>query len=219
MYLEPIDGADHERWRRMLELNVLAAMVATQAALPGMRKRREGHVVNISSTAGRIANASASGYAASKFALGAFSESLRREVHADNIRVTVIEPGAVATELRTHIPHAETRQSLDGWASSVRQLQGDDIANAVLYAVSQPPHVNVNEILIRPHGPGTLIHHPEGERNAEIPGAGELRRRRDQGPAEGRAARAAATWRRRRSSRWAARWRRSTSRSATTTRT
>ena len=150
MYLEPIDGADHERWRRMLELNVLAAMVATQAALPGMRKRREGHVVNISSTAGRIANASASGYAASKFALGAFSESLRKEVHADNIRVTVIEPGAVATELRTHITHAETRAALDGWASSVRQLQGEDIANAVLYAVSQPPHVNVNEILIRP---------------------------------------------------------------------
>ena len=150
MYLEPIDVADHERWRRMLELNLLAAMVATQAALPGMRKRREGHVVNISSTAGRIANPNASGYAASKFGLGAFSESLRREVHQDNIRVTVIEPGAVATELRTHIPHAGTRQALDSWAGSVRQLQGEDIANAVLYAVSQPPYVNVNEILIRP---------------------------------------------------------------------
>ena len=150
MYLEPIDGADPERWRRMLELNLLAPMVATQAALPGMRKRREGHVVNISSTAGRIANAGASGYAASKFGLGAFSESLRKEVHADNIRVTLIEPGVVATELRAHIPHAETRQALDAWAGSVRQLQGEDIANAVLYAVSQPPHVNVNEILIRP---------------------------------------------------------------------
>jgi NADP-dependent 3-hydroxy acid dehydrogenase YdfG len=150
MYLEPIAAATLEHWRTMLELNVLALMAACQAALPGMRKRREGHIVNIASTAGRIANANAAGYAASKFGVVAFSEALRKEAYGDNIRVTVIEPGAVDTELRAHIAHGETRQAIDAWAGSLRQLQSEDIANAVLYAVSQPPHVNVNEILIRP---------------------------------------------------------------------
>ena len=150
MHLAPIDAADSADWRRMLELNVLALMVSSQAALPGMRQRGGGHIVNISSTAGRIANPNAAGYAATKFGVVAFSEALRREVYKDGIRVSVIEPGAVATELREHIPHAATRQALDAWAGSMRQLQGEDIANAVLYCVSQPAHVNVNELLIRP---------------------------------------------------------------------
>jgi NADP-dependent 3-hydroxy acid dehydrogenase YdfG len=150
MHLAPIDEADSADWRRMLELNVLALMVSSQAALPGMRKRRSGHIVNISSTAGRISNANASGYAATKFGVVAFSEALRKEVYKDNIRVSVIEPGAVDTELREHIPHAATKQALDSWAGAMRQLQGEDIANAVVYCVSQPDHVNVNEILIRP---------------------------------------------------------------------
>ena len=150
MLLAPVDGSDPQDWRHMLELNVLGPMVSSQAALAGMRVRGGGHIVNIASTAGRIANASASGYAASKFALVAFSESLRREVFKDRIRVTVIEPGVVATELREHIPHGATKQALDSWAASMRQLQPEDVANAVLYAVTQPDHVNVNEILMRP---------------------------------------------------------------------
>jgi NADP-dependent 3-hydroxy acid dehydrogenase YdfG len=150
MHLAPIDAADSADWRRMLELNVLALMVSSQAALPGMRKRHGGHIVNISSTAGRISNANSSGYSASKYGVVAFSEALRKEVYKDNIRVSVIEPGAVETELREHIPHAATKQAIDSWAGSMRQLQGEDIANAVLYCVSQPAHVNVNEILIRP---------------------------------------------------------------------
>ena len=150
MLLSPVDVASADDWRRMLELNVLGLMVSTQAALPGMRQRRGGHIVNISSTAGRIANANVSGYSASKFGVVAFSESLRKEVYKDNIRVSVIEPGAVATELREHIPHAATKQALDAWAEAMRQLQPEDVANAVLYCVTQPDHVNVNEILIRP---------------------------------------------------------------------
>jgi NADP-dependent 3-hydroxy acid dehydrogenase YdfG len=150
MLLAPIEGATAEDWRHMLELNVMAPMVSTQAALPVMRARGSGHIVNIASTAGRIANPSVSGYSASKFGIVAFSESLRREVYKDNIRVTVIEPGVVATELRDHIPHAGTKQAIDAWAASLRQLQPEDVASAVLYAVSQPEHVNVNEILIRP---------------------------------------------------------------------
>lgn len=150
MLLAPVDAADPADWRRMLELNVLGLMVSTQAALPGMRARGGGHVVNISSTAGRLPNANISGYSASKFGVFAFSESLRKEVYKDGIRVSVIEPGVVATELRDHIPHAPTQEALNVWADSMRQLQPEDIANAVLYCVTQPTHVNVNEILIRP---------------------------------------------------------------------
>ncbi|HEX3123752.1 MAG TPA: SDR family NAD(P)-dependent oxidoreductase [Rhodanobacteraceae bacterium] len=150
MLLSPVDGSNPEDWRRMLELNVLAPMVSSQAALPGMRARGGGHIVSISSTAGRIANPNAAGYSASKFGVVAFSESLRREVYKDNIRVTVIEPGIVETELREHIPHAGTKQALDAWAAGMRQLQPEDVANAVLYCVTQPSHVNVNEILMRP---------------------------------------------------------------------
>lgn len=150
MLLAPVDAADPADWRRMLELNVLGLMVSTQAALPGMRARGGGHVVNISSTAGRLPNTNISGYSASKFGVFAFSESLRKEVYKDGIRVSVIEPGVVATELREHIPHAPTQKALNAWADSMRQLQPEDIANAVLYCVTQPAHVNVNEILIRP---------------------------------------------------------------------
>jgi NADP-dependent 3-hydroxy acid dehydrogenase YdfG len=150
MYLEPVVDADLGRWRRMLELNVLSLIAATQAALPGMRSRRDGHIVNISSTAGRVANPNAAGYAATKFGVVAFSEALRREVYQHNIRVTVIEPGAVATELREHIGHAEVQAATNAWAENMRQLQGSDVADAIVFCVSRPAHVNINEVLMRP---------------------------------------------------------------------
>jgi len=150
MLLSPVDRAGVDDWRRMLDLNLLGLMVTTRAALPHMRRQKDGHVVNISSTAGRVANPDAAVYAATKFGVGAFSEALRREVYRDGIRVTLIEPGAVDTELREHVPDAETRDRIDTWARSMRQLKSEDVAAAILYAVSQPPHVNVNEILLRP---------------------------------------------------------------------
>lgn len=150
MYLGPIETADLSKWRHMYDLNVMGLMAATQAALPGMRARKDGHVVNVSSTAGRISNAGAGGYSGTKYAVNAFSEALRKEVFMDNIRVTVIEPGAAATELRDHVPDAATRERINAWAESMRQLQPEDIANAILFAISQPDHVNINEILMRP---------------------------------------------------------------------
>lgn len=150
MYLGPIQTADLSRWRHMYDLNVMGLMAATQAALPGMRARRDGHVVNISSTAGRISNAGAGGYSGTKFAVNAFSEALRKEVFKDNIRVTVIEPGVAATELRDHVPDPATKDAINAYADGMRQLQAQDIANAILFAVSQPDHVNINEILMRP---------------------------------------------------------------------
>lgn len=150
MLLGPIAHADTEDWRRMMETNVLGLMYATHAALPLMRAQGSGHVVNVSSVAGRTARAGAGVYNASKWGVGAFSESLRQEVYKDKIRVTIIEPGAVATELTHHITNAEAKQQIEQFVGNMTPLESEDIAAAILYAVTQPPRVNVNEILIRP---------------------------------------------------------------------
>ncbi|MDE2323557.1 MAG: SDR family NAD(P)-dependent oxidoreductase [Betaproteobacteria bacterium] len=150
MYLEPIDTADLARWQHMTQLNVLSLIATCQAALPGMRARRDGHIINIASTAGRQANPNAGGYSATKWGVVGFSESLRREAYKDNIRVTVIEPGVVETELREHIAHGPTQAALNAWADGMRQLQSGDIARTIVFCAGQPAHVNINEILVRP---------------------------------------------------------------------
>jgi NADP-dependent 3-hydroxy acid dehydrogenase YdfG len=150
MLLGPIDGADTEDWRRMINLNVLGLMYATHQVLPLMKAQGRGHIVNLSSVAGRFANARTGVYNASKWAVGAFSESLRKEVTPHQIRVTLIEPGLVATELPQHITNPESRERSLNFYQSIKILESEDIAAAILYAVTQPPHVNVNEILIRP---------------------------------------------------------------------
>jgi NADP-dependent 3-hydroxy acid dehydrogenase YdfG len=149
MYLEPVATADLGRWRSMLELNVLGLIAATQAALPGMTARKDGHIVNIASTAGHVSNPLAAAYSATKFGVVGFSESLRKEVHKDNIRVTVISPGMAATELRDHIAVEAVQSALNKTADAMRQLTAEDVADAILYAVSRPPHVTINEILMR----------------------------------------------------------------------
>ncbi len=103
MLLGKISGANTEDWRRMVGVNVLGLMYTTHAALPYLQKQKSGHIVNISSVAGRTARAGSGAYNMTKWGVGAFSEALRQEVLEDNIRVTVIEPGAVATELSSHI--------------------------------------------------------------------------------------------------------------------
>ena len=150
MLLGPIGSADTEDWRRMMETNVMGLMYATHAALPLMKAQGSGHIVNISSVAGRTARAGSGVYNASKWGVGAFSESLRQEVCKDKIRVTIIEPGAVATELTQHITNPEVKKQTEEFYGSMTALESEDIAAAILYAVTQPPRVNVNEILIRP---------------------------------------------------------------------
>lgn len=150
MYLEPVAEADLGRWRSMLELNVLSLIAATQAALAGMRARRGGHIVNVSSVAGRVANPGSGAYAATKFGVVGFSESLRREVYKDNIRVSVIEPGMVDTELREHIAHPASQRAVNQRAGEMRQLQAEDIADAILFCVTRPDYVCINEVLMRP---------------------------------------------------------------------
>ncbi|MGA8009120.1 MAG: SDR family oxidoreductase [Thiomonas sp.] len=150
MYLEPVDTADMQRWQHMIQLNLLGLIASCQAALPGMRARKDGHIINIASTAGRQANPNGGGYSASKWGVVGFSESLRREAYKDNIRVTVIEPGVAQTELRDHIAHAPTQTAINTWADSMRQLQSEDIARTIVFCAGQPAHVNINEILMRP---------------------------------------------------------------------
>jgi len=150
MLLGPIEKADTEDWRRMINTNVLGLMYMTHAALPHLLAQGSGDVVQVSSVAGRFARLNSGVYNASKWAVGAFSESLRIEVTARGVRVTLVEPGAVSTELTSHITHAGAKETIEDWISSMRALTSEDIARAVLYAVTQPPHVSVNEVMIRP---------------------------------------------------------------------
>jgi NADP-dependent 3-hydroxy acid dehydrogenase YdfG len=150
MLLGPVDGARTEDWRRMIDVNLLGLMYTTQAALPVMKAQGSGHFVNVSSLAGRVANPGAAVYAATKFGVCAFSESLRREVYQDGIRVTVVEPGVVRTELADHITDARAKEALRARVAAMTPLESEDIAAAILYAVTQPARVNVNEILVRP---------------------------------------------------------------------
>jgi clavulanate-9-aldehyde reducatase len=151
MLLGPIENAPTEEWRRMIHANVFGVLYYTHAALPLMHAQGSGHIVNVSSVAGRIARAGSGVYNLTKFGVGAFSESLRQEGVALGVRVTVIEPGAVATELPGH-NRPEVLEQMAKRFAGVTPLSAEDIANAILYAIGQPPHVSVNEVLIRPSG-------------------------------------------------------------------
>ena len=150
MLLGTIVGADPEDWRRMLDTNVLGLMYMTHAAIDGMVEQGSGDVVNVSSVAGRVARRGSGVYNASKWAVNAFSESLRQEVTGRGVRIGLVEPGAVATELTDHITQPEAKRASKEMAQQMTPLQSEDIARAVLYLVTQPPHVAVNEVLVRP---------------------------------------------------------------------
>ena len=150
MYLGSVAFGEPEDWKRMFDINVLGLMYCTHAVLPAMKKRGSGHIVNISSVSGRQVSARSAAYSATKFAVGAFSEGLRKEVQKEKIRVTIIEPGAVLTELTDHIPDKETKDTVKKWVEGMTALTSEDIAASIMYAICQPQHVNVDEILIRP---------------------------------------------------------------------
>lgn len=146
----PVSQANTNDWRRMVDTNLMGLMYATHAALPLMKAQGGGHMVNVSSSAGRTTREGMGVYSATKYGVGAFSEALRQEVSRDKIRVTIIEPGAVKTELISHMTHADSKQQMEEWMGKMIPLEAEDIAAAIVYAVTQPPRVNVNEILIRP---------------------------------------------------------------------
>jgi NADP-dependent 3-hydroxy acid dehydrogenase YdfG len=151
MLLGPIQGADTAEWRRMVDVNVMGLLYCSYYALPIMRDQGGGHIVNVSSVAGRVARLGTGVYNATKWAVGAFSESLRQEGVHVNVRVTIIEPGMVETELADHTTSEMARQAIDQMRAEMKApLGAEDIAESIYYAVSQPAHVSVNEILVRP---------------------------------------------------------------------
>lgn len=149
MLLGPIEGAPTDEWRRMIHANLFGVLYCTHAALPLMRAQGSGHVVNVSSVAGRVARAGSGVYNLTKWGVNAFSEALRQECAGAGIRVTIVEPGAVDTELPDH-NRPEIRELLHRRFGDIERLRSEDIASAILFALGQPPHVAINELLVRP---------------------------------------------------------------------
>jgi NADP-dependent 3-hydroxy acid dehydrogenase YdfG len=146
-----IEGGNTANWRKMIDVNILGVLYATHAVLPILKAQNSGHIVNISSVAGRTARAGIGIYNTTKWGVNGFSEALRQEVCKQNIRVTIIEPGLVDTEINNlYIDDPIVKQRSEERRKTVTPLQTEDVAAAIVYAVTQPPRVNVNEILIRP---------------------------------------------------------------------
>jgi NADP-dependent 3-hydroxy acid dehydrogenase YdfG len=155
MLLGPVLDAPTEEWDRMIAINLQALLYITHAALPQLLKaaqdspRRVADVVNISSVAGRTVRVGSAVYNATKWGIGAFSESLRQEVAQRYVRVSLVEPGAADTELRTHL-RPEARAQQGARFANVVRLRAEDIAEAVGYVVTRNREVAINEVLIRP---------------------------------------------------------------------
>ena len=155
MLLGPIEDAPTEEWDRMIDLNLKGLIHTTHAALPhllaaaGDSPRGCADVVNISSVAGRIARSGSGVYNLTKFGVGAFSESFRQEFAARKVRMSIVEPGAVDTELSDHIRDGIREKTRERFAD-MRMLESVDVADTIAFAVTRPWHVSLNEILIRP---------------------------------------------------------------------
>ncbi|MCH7683001.1 MAG: SDR family oxidoreductase [Gemmatimonadetes bacterium] len=151
MPLSPISKLRVEEWDRMIDVNIKGVLYCIAATLPTMLEQGSGHIINVSSVAGRRPFPSGTVYSATKFAVRAISQGLRLELSPINgIRVTDIEPGVVATELTHHITDNETANRFQEMWAEKTPLESIDIAETILFVLSRPDHVNVNEILVRP---------------------------------------------------------------------
>jgi NADP-dependent 3-hydroxy acid dehydrogenase YdfG len=155
MLLGPIEHAPVDEWQRMVELNVLGLLYCAKAALPhllaaaGDEPRRVADLVNVSSVAGRVARLGSGVYNATKFGVGAFSESMRQEFARRHLRVGLVEPGATSTELSSH-NRPEVREQMAARFEGVERLAATDIAATIAFMVTRPRHMAVNEVLVRP---------------------------------------------------------------------
>ena len=153
MLLGAVEGWDIAQWQRMIEVNLLGLLYCTREALPFIRDSGGGHIVNVSSVAGRTANFGSAVYNMTKWGVTGFSEALRQEALNSGIRVTCVEPGFVDTELQGHNEHPTVVEATEKMREEIgKVLEAEDIARGILYACAQAEHVNVNEILIRPTG-------------------------------------------------------------------
>jgi clavulanate-9-aldehyde reducatase len=151
MLLGPVTGAEVEHWQRMINVNLLGLLYCTHAALPIMGEGGGGHIVNVSSVAGRQATLGAAVYNMTKWGVVAFSGALRQEALHANIRVTCVEPGFVDTELQGHNEHPMVVEATEKMRDEIGEvLEATDIADAIVYALSRPPRVAINEVLVRP---------------------------------------------------------------------
>jgi NADP-dependent 3-hydroxy acid dehydrogenase YdfG len=148
MPLSPLDRLKVEDWDRMIDVNIKGVLYGIAAALPHMKAQKSGHIINVSSVAGHRVRASSTVYSATKTAVRVITEGLRQEVKSYNIRTTIISPGAVASELLESITEKDIAQSLSGIRDMA--IPADSFASMVLFAISQPANVDVNEILFRP---------------------------------------------------------------------
>ena len=148
MLLGPFSPELSDDYRRMIETNLLGAITTTEVFLDQLLADDGGDLVNLSSVAGRTARPGNAVYAATKWGMNGWSESLRQQLQPD-VRVIVIEPGAVATELPEHITHDETRSAVEQMYEST-SISAEDIAEIIAFAVSRPRSVSLNEILVRP---------------------------------------------------------------------
>ncbi len=151
MLLGPVATADTADWRRMLDVNLWGLLVCTHTALPLIAQSGGGDIVNVSSVAGRRADAGAAVYNLTKFGVHAFSEALRQEALHAGVRVTVVAPGFVDTELQGHNTEPVVLQARAKAREHIGEvLAPEDIADAIVYAVTRPPHVCLNEVVVRP---------------------------------------------------------------------
>jgi NADP-dependent 3-hydroxy acid dehydrogenase YdfG len=155
MLLGPVVDAPVEEWQRMVSVNVLGLLYTAHAALPHLLaaatdgRRKVADMVNVSSVAGRVARNGSGVYNATKHAVGAFSEALRQEVTGRYVRISLVEPGAVATELADH-NRPEILDTIKQRFADIERLEADDIAETIAFIVTRPRHVAVNELLVRP---------------------------------------------------------------------
>lgn len=155
MLLGPALDAPAEEWRRMVDINLVGLLHCSHAALPHLLRAAEdgsrgvADLVNISSVAGRVARSGSSVYNATKHAVGAFSEALRQELAGRHVRVSIVEPGAVKTELASH-NRPEVLERIGRRFADIERLEAADIADAIAYIVTRPRRMAVNELLVRP---------------------------------------------------------------------
>jgi NADP-dependent 3-hydroxy acid dehydrogenase YdfG len=155
MLLGPIENAPLEEWERMIKVNELGVLYVSHAALPHLLEaaqtspRQVADIVNISSVAGRVARRDSGVYNLTKFGIGAFSESMRQEVAGRHVRISLVEPGMVKTELLSHV-RPDVREKVAQRYGNLERLEADDIADVITFIVTRPWRVAINEVLVRP---------------------------------------------------------------------
>ncbi|MBR9828201.1 MAG: SDR family oxidoreductase [Oceanospirillales bacterium] len=152
MPISPIINGRVDEWDQMIDVNIKGVLYAIHAVYSGMAERKQGHIINVSSIAARTTYPSAGVYAGTKHAVRAISETLRKEAIRFGVRVTDIQPGSVDTELPNSIGHDKIRGIVKSnmYGDEAAMLKPEDIANAIIYALEQPSHVDVGELLIWP---------------------------------------------------------------------